>query len=300
MTADAPLEVSAAITLANIAAADLNGDGKLDLASANTVFSTVSVVSGRGDGTFNAPVNVGVANSPRALAVADVSGDGKPDLAVVSASATASTLGLVINTTSAVGGALTFGGGPSTAIANGPTGIVAGDWNRDGKPDLAIAMTGEANVKILLATGANAFAAPVSVAVASAGNAIAAGDLDGDGDLDLVVTCSAANAVHVLRNAGNGTFSAAGGQLATRGTNPAAIAIGDLDGDGRPEVVVGNAGSADVSVLYNRGTGPVAAELTPIGVAASSITIADLDRDGHPDLAIGASAPFASVLLSGR
>src|SRR6266550_690309 len=126
---------------------DVNGDGKPDLAVANSSSNSVSVLLGNGDGTFVAKVDYGTGNSPQSVAIGDVSGDGKPDLAVAnSGSSTVSVL---------------LGNGDGTFVAkvdygagNGPQSVAIGDVSGDGKPDLAVANLNSGTVSVLLGNGA--------------------------------------------------------------------------------------------------------------------------------------------------
>jgi cysteine-rich repeat protein len=270
-------------------AADLNGDGHVDLAVVNVAFSTVSVLLGTGTGTFGTPLNASVGSQPRRLAVADLNGDGLLDLAVPNATAVA----ILINT-----GGGRFGRLADVPAGTGPAAVVAGDFNGDGKKDLAVATTGEASVKLALGHGDGTFAAATAFPVASAGQAIAAGDLDGDGKLDIAVTGTTANSVSILRGTGTGSFAAA--TSVAVGAQPSSVVAVDLDGDGRLDLVVGNAGTGDVTVLHGGAGGSFGASSFAVGGPVGWVCVADFDRDGHLDIAAAAAGPIAALLYSGR
>jgi hypothetical protein len=84
------------------------------------------------------------------------------------------------------------------------------------------------------------------------------------------------------------------------GTGPSSLVAVDLDGDSHLDLVVGNAGSSDVSILHNDGAGGFAATRVPAGGPPSSVVAADLDHDGHLDLTVTTGGPFVTTLLSGH
>src|SRR5262249_44834833 len=156
------------------------------------------------------------------------------------------------------------------------------DLDGDGDLDLAVAVANSA-VEVLLNQGNGTFASsgvyPVGAGGTVAG-AIAIDDFNGDGRLDLV----AANGIvgetlFVLRGRGDGTFAALGEE--PTGTGPVSVGLGDLDGDGAPDVAVANRDSNDVSILMNLGGGAFATEVRyPAGAGACSVVLGDLDADG--------------------
>ena len=138
-----------------MAVADFNGDGKHDLATANSFSDNVSVLLGNGDGTFQAAANFAAGNGPWSVAVGDFNGDGKPDLAVANSSATPSACCWATATA------------PSRtrvnyAAGNLPRSVAVGDFNGDGKPDLATANDFSDNVSVLLNN-----AAPTDIALST-------------------------------------------------------------------------------------------------------------------------------------
>ncbi|HEX4418160.1 MAG TPA: Ig-like domain-containing protein [Kofleriaceae bacterium] len=291
LTPSATISLIAGAGPSTAIAADLDGDGKLDLAIANVAFSSVSVAIGAGDGTFAAPFNTGTGSAPHQLVFGDFNGDGRIDIAA------ACTTGNVVSVLINVGGGH-FGRAADVAIPNGPVGLVIGDFNGDTKKDLAVATSGDTTVKLVLGHNDGTFAAPVTFALGSAASAIAAGDLDGDGALDLITTNPSTNNVSILHGTGTGAFGAAV-SVAT-GTGPSSLAVVDLDGDGHLDLVVGNAGSSDVSILHSDGEGGFAATRVPAGGPPSSVVAADLDHDGHLDLTVATGGPFVTTLSSGR
>ena len=237
----------------SVVAGDLNGDGKADLAVVND--QGVSVLFNDGSGTLLPPVSFATGTLPVWVAIGDLNGDGKADLAVANRGSN--------NGSEMVGGdvavLLNMGGGTFVA-ANYPAGaspvsVVMADLDGDGKADLAVASgTG---VSVLLNNGNGTFGAPASYGSGTDPVSVAAGDLNGDGKIDLAV--GGANRASVLLNLGNGTFAAAVNYsyAATQYNGSGLVVIGDLNGDGRPDLA-GNTLTdpcSAVAVLLNQGDG---------------------------------------------
>jgi len=226
----------AAVPIA-IASGDFNGDGKADLAVASGYSGTVTIFLGNGDGTFQAvSTSSSVGTDPLSIVAADFNGDGKTDVAVVSSNEVS---GNYFNTVHIL---LGNGDGTFTAAANQNAGyfgssIAVGDFNDDGKPDLAVADSG--GVEILLGNGDGTFtASSISVGGADFGS-IAVGDFNGDGvpDLALGSYSVSGNTVAVLLGNDDGTFKAVSPISVAPEPQAPAIALGDFNGDGRPDVV---------------------------------------------------------------
>ena len=182
--------------------------------------------------------------------------------------------------------------GPQTEYAaaskNGPSGIAVGDFNGDGKPDLAVVNFGDWNIYILLGNGDGTFQAARSVYFASGGGFpwyVVAADFNGDGKLDLAVSNYGDNSLSVLLGNGDGTFQPP--KTTTVGTNPAQVAVGDFNNDGKLDLVVSSVGSNIVSVLLGNGDGTfLPAVVTPVGANPWYFTVGDFNGDGKLDLAV--------------
>jgi hypothetical protein len=283
-----------------VAAADLNGDGKLDLAVANfgsnpNPGNTITLLMGTGTGAFTSGGTVTVGSQPASVAIGDFNGDGKPDLASVSGNR------LMINLGNGDG---TFLPGNVYPTAGQSGKIVVGDFNHDGKLDVAIGSGSPSAISVLLGNGDGTFGAFTNYP--ENGNGVAdlvLADMNGDGNLDLVTANGqTANNVGVLLGNPDGSFGPAA--LYSANGDPQGIAVGDFNGDGRPDVATAGIDTAvgattdtgTVAVLLGNGDGTLAASRQlPIGIDPTATVVADFTGDGKPDLAVA----FNDVQFSG-
>ena len=264
------------------AVGDFNRDGKQDLATVNYFSDDVSILLGDGSGDFAAATASpkGVGDGPESVAVGDFNRDGKQDLATANFNSNDVTI------------LLGDGAGDFTASVTSPEGVgsrpnsvAVGDFNRDGKQDLATANITSNNVSILLGDGTGNFTAASLLAVGNAPSSVAIGDFNGDGKPDLTTTNSDTTSVSILLGDGTGNFSTSSVGV---GSNPYAVAVGDFNGDGKQDLATANPFTAKVSILLGDGTGGFAlAPTSPetVGSNPYSIAVGDFNDDGKMDLA---------------
>jgi len=178
----------------------------------------------------------------------------------------------------------TFGNSVALYEAGGfSTSVAAGDLNRDGKLDLAVADFESNLVSVLLGNGDGTFQKAVPYPAGGGSTSVTIADFNGDAKPDLVVANSAINTVSVLLGNGDGSFSSANYAV---GDSPQFAAAGDFNGDGKPDLAVANAGSDKLSVLLGNGDGSFQAAMNyGEGPSPWSLVVGDFNGDGAPDLA---------------
>ena len=295
----APLREEADRTY-SAALADLDGDGDLDIVASNDRPDQKLVYRNDGNGRYTVAGTFGAPEwSTRYVTVADLNGDARPDLIVANRGGAASP-----GKPSFV--CLNDGAGAFPACSplatSSATIIVASDLDRDGAIDLFVPHRDGGRSLVFWNDGTGRFAAaPDTVGPArSSVRAAAAADIDGDGVMDLLAG-DQSTGVYIMFGAGRRSFSSPVA-LPTRQMVPGAVAIVDLDRDGRADIVIGNDQLPGV-VLFNQGGGksPIFRNV-PWGDgrgAVYAIAIGDLDGDGWPDIAAARSDAVNAVWFSG-
>ena len=293
-----------------VALADLDGDGKPDLASTSFTESSVLVRrNGSSVGTigFEARSVAAVGANPNRLTAADIDGDGKLDLLV--ANGNSNTVSILRNASTSVG-TISLEAAVGASVGTGPVGIAVGDIDGDGKLDVLTTNQDGRSVTVLRNTstpGTASFDPAVNSSLTLSGNlrpfGIAVGDLDGDDKPDVVVGYQGGTEIAVLRNTSTaGSISFAAITSASMGTTPSDVTTGDVDGDGKLDVVVSNFGSNSVSVLRNISTvGSIGFAIKvdiAVGASPSPVALSDIDGDGKPDIVAGNFTSGAGTTVS--
>ena len=279
-----------------IAIADFNADGKPDMAVANQTDGTVSILLGNGDGTFTTASTPAAGAGANWIAVGDFNGDGKLDLAVANLSSTG-TGGISILLGDGTGN-FTLQSSPATG--DGPFAIVTGDFNHDGKLDLAISNSLSNNVTILLGNGDGTFTTKATYGVGTLPQVIVAGDFNEDGLLDLAVANETDGTVSVLLGVGNGTFTVQS-PISTGGSGfPIGLIAADFNNDGHLDLGAVNA--TDVAILLGNGNGTFGAVQSTVTFGSFLIAgvTGDFNGDGNLDLVISDQTLGEAFLLTGN
>jgi hypothetical protein len=286
--------VTAAGTPVGLAVADFDGDGRKDIAA--TIYNNGSgnqVViyrntSSPGALAFDQPVTLTTDGGPEGIVAVDLDGDGKMDLAVANAS----------------GGTVTIFHNVSTpgSVAFSPAGrffiptahrIAVADFDGDGKPDLIVTSNGGETVTVLRnasSLGNISFDTQTSFSTQSFPNQVAVADIDGDGRPDILVPIGNASKLEVYLNTSTpGNVSVAPAQFFATGAEPEGIAVGDLTGDGKPEVLVPAGGGNTLGVFTNSsGIGSLSLQRSdlPVGNRPDAVSVGDLEKSGLLDVVV--------------
>ena len=274
------------------ATGDLDGDGIQDLVLSNTGSNSLTVLLGNGDGTFRQIVSPAAGPNPGAVVLADFNSDGILDIAVLNGPSGQSEGSLTILIGNGDG---TFVRGQGADFVDDePFGIATADFDNDGIPDLILAnVTNE--LTILHGNGDGSF-----TSIDDEGEqfdhqtTVATGDFNGDGKTDLVL--GRQNTVQLLLGNGDGTFQDGGNgrapalTISTAPVLPNSIAVADVNGDGKQDIVIADQGDAgtpgELLVLVGNGDGTfTAAPSSAVGNRPDGVVVADFNGDGIPDIA---------------
>jgi hypothetical protein len=260
----------------SVGAGDFNGDGRLDLAATGNG-NAAAVFVGNGDGTFGPPATFETQPDPQLVTVADLDNDGNADL--VALSSFANSVSVLLG--KADGTFLEESNNPP-----GGAGAVAGDFNQDGKTDLAIAGS---QVAVLLGNGNGTFQSKVDYPAGTDPGSIATGDFNKDGVADLAVLNRTSADISILLGNSNGSFQAAKSYIA--GSDPISMTFADFNGDGNTDVAVANGtadcrvGTPSIVVLSGKGDGTFSAGVAnPVSCPLNAIAAGDFNGDGKTDM----------------
>jgi hypothetical protein len=276
----------------SIATGDFNNDSCVDIAVANVESTSIGVFFGYGDGNFSSQktYSTGALSYLTSISIGQLNKDMFLDIAF-------SDWGW--NTGYAnIGILYGFGDGNFTLnktypidFNSQPQSIAIGDFNNDGRSDLAVANSNKHSVTIMLQYQSEPFAVQTTFFTGNKSRpiSVAVGDFNNDLELDIAVANAGASNIGIFLGYGNGSFAEQQTYSVGDNSNPVAIAIGDFDHDGKRDVVVANSVANNIYIYfgYNNGTFArsttyfIGAETTP-----SAITVADLNKDNHTDIIV--------------
>jgi len=285
-----------------IAAGDLDGDGKLDLVSSSnfdqsmSIFKNTSII---GTISFATKIDYPTGSDPFSIAIADFDGDGKPDIAI--ANYLSNSISLFKNTSSV--GNISFAAKVDYSTGLGPRNIAIGDFDGDGKTDIIVTNQFSNSISILKNNSSLnniSFAPKVDLSTGNSPYGVAVGDLNNDGKSDLVVSNNGTFVFSVFKNTstiGNITFASKVDFSCASGNY--LITISDVNGDGKPDVIIPNSGGSVFNIAENTSSlnnitfsSTVYCSLSP---SAFAMSCADFNSDGKPDIA---AAIFTSNKVS--
>jgi FG-GAP-like repeat/IPT/TIG domain len=294
-----------------VAVADVNGDGWPDIITANYSTQNVSVFLGNGDGTFNAPIFSPVAGmsslpssdrSPFHAAIGDVNGDSEVDIVVSTGGG--EIFVLLGNGTGKFANAV---GSPYPNASDQST-IVIQDMNGDGKPDIVTGSGASDQLHLLLNSGNGTFIPDTAATIQGVNPKITeVADVNRDGIPD-IVTLNSSGSLTVLLGTSNGGFAAAPGSPFALGSageyQPESLSIGDVNGDGIPDLLVTNLEGILTTETVFLGTGDGSFQADPsmvpsFGNGVEVAVLEDMNGDGRPDLVFsGRGTPVTQILLN--
>jgi hypothetical protein len=308
----------------SVSIGDINGDGSPDVAVANFYGNTTSILlnttpTGATTPTFAPKVDLNTGNNPFSVSIGDINGDGSPDVATANASPMGNinmplyTTSILLNTTPTGSTTPTFA--PKVDFPTGKSALSVSirDFNGDGSPDVATANRWGYNTSILLnttATGSTTptFAPKVDFPTGDFPVSLSIGDFNGDGSPDVATANADTSDVSILLNT-----TATGSTTPTFAPKvdfptrdwPISVSIGDINGDGSPDVATANFSSYTTSILLNTtATGATTPTFAPkvdftTGIVPYSVSIGDINGDGKPDVVTAnRNSDTTSILLN--
>jgi hypothetical protein len=311
---------AAGAAAANLLVADFNGNGKSDLAvlggsapSCSEEDGAIAILLGNGHGGFTAKSTIcSYGNIPFAGLAGDFNNDGKLDLAVISGNGDVACgdAGCAALTIYLGNGDGTFTEHENFGMDGDLYAIVAGDFNRDGKLDLAVSYIswGIPNVAVFLGNGDgtfNAYASELSNGYLYS-STLAVGDFNGDGILDIASVGAGGEyeggefgSVSIFLGNGDGTFTPAASQPAVALVNPVAVTAGDFTGDGKLDLAIADAGATTLTILKGNGDGTFAqvSGEPALPVNSNLVGMGDFNGDGNLDLAFSTAPNIVTLFL---
>lgn len=275
---------------ANVEMADINNDGNLDMILPNWSQTTISIMLGNGDGTFQAETTLGgvYANS---VAIDDFDGDGNLD--IVAQTYTSTTLSVFRGR-----GDGTFEGARTYGIGLNSSSVYAGDVDDDGDADILSMSLSTAYLEILLNDGRGVFTSSRSIAIDANAIDLAISDINQDGHTDLVYGSGSLVTAAIYYGQGNAVFSSPTNVTFGAGGNYS-LEVGDFNEDGINDIVQGSNTQVRLA-LGNASGGFGTATKIADGSTVVNLRMEDMDRDGHLDLVWGNYGTNNVSILTGQ
>lgn len=265
---------------------DFNGDGKTDLAM--VMFSTVegnpalgqtTVLYGNGTGGFPTMRSYGLGGAAQDLVVADMNGDARPDIVAADAGGNNATI-----LAGRAGGA--FASDERISTGQQPREVAPGDLDKDGDLDLVVISQTDKKVRTYKNDGAGGFSLGSEIILEGTPRGVAVGLLNADDIPDVAVSqITGTDGVRIFPGKGDATLLATGATIAMAGRDPRSLAIGDVNKDGKRDIVTGDSNKDQISVLLGDGAGAFAAPTSfDCGNFPMNVNLLDTNADGNLDV----------------
>lgn len=279
------------------AGGDIDGDGKTDVVVANYNLNLISVFRNTSStgiidaNSLSAKIDFAAGSGSNHVVTGDLDGDGEIDIIV--SNQFSNNISVYRNTSTS--GNISLSAKIDFATGNSAQGLAIGDIDGDGKKDIVVTNRLDNTISVFRNTsspGSISFAAKINFTTGTGPSSAEVSDIDGDGKIDILVTNYNINTMSVFRNtSSSGSISLAAKVDFTTGTSPNSVATGDIDGDGKTDVVVTNLSSNTISIFRNTSTAgnitlTAKVDFATISSGPVNMAIGDLDGDGKNDIAV--------------